>query len=385
MKRIIPLAFLLIASPVQAQTVKWFSGQETGDFSELATNSGCATLTAANAFTGAYAWQCTNGGAGSFVKTPTGFSASPVGVRMRLNPGSLPGGHIQNMAQIINAADTKFFSVFITAANKLAWGHNNNTAIATGGTTLTTATFHLVEINCVISASVGGCEVKLDGNTEFTSFGTDTSDISSVDHVYFVVSTSAGSDVLVWDDVMVCSGGYCPAGRTIARQGTSATPTYNAWTKAGTCSGGNISTCWSATPFSTAASATSAVAADAQTMLVSPFNATQTGHGTEVLNIHDTVNACKTAGIIKSGTAAAPLSLRRRINGTDTDTAKTLTTSDAYYDDGIWTTSGDNLSNHTPEIGVLHGTGVATDTVEDMWLICDYLAVTVPTRHRVTQ
>jgi hypothetical protein len=259
-------------------------------------------------------------------------------------------------------------------------------AITTGTTVLTSGVWYRIDEKFVVNASTGGMEVRINGAVEFTSFGSNTSAFASsqVDRWLFGTFT-AGAVTAGYDDMMVCSGAYCPPGGTIVRQGTSGSPTYTAWTK-NSCASSLIENCWSQTPFNSTPNASSATASDAQTMVVSGFDTTQSGHGTETIGVHDTINACKTAGVIKSGTAAAPLSIRRRINSADTDTTKTLATSDAYYDDGIWTTTAAILRDSTKmEIGAVHGTGSATDTVEDMWLMCDYLAVTVPTRHRVTQ
>lgn len=388
MTRLLLSLLLLLSSvaPTDA-AIQWFMGIETGDLSEgLAAGGtpGNATANSSIVKTGAYSMN-TGGDSGRY--TTTTGSPTTIFARMDFRWDNEGVGN-QRIVVPGNGDGSQRIEICLRTSDKIViftLTDNCASAIAAGTTVLATGTFYLIEVKAVVSATVGGAEVKVNGNTEFSSFGTNTSAIVNFATVAFGSTRAAVTASFYYDNMMVCDTSYCPHGGTVARQGLSGTPTYNAWTKAGTCSGGNISTCWSATPFSTAASATSAVAADAQTMLVSPFNATQTGHGTETIKVHDTINACKTAGIIKSGTSSAPLSLRRRINGADTDTAKTLTTSDAYYDDGIWTTSADYLSNASPEIGVLHGSGSATDTVEDMWLICDYLAVTVPIPHRVIQ
>lgn len=62
--------------------------------------------------------------------------------------------------------------------------------------------------------------------------------------------------------------------------------------------------------------------------------------------------------------------IRRRVNGADTDTAKTLTTTDAYYDDGIWTTTLTNLQSM--EFGAFRDAGGDHNMqVEDVYLLVD--------------
>ena len=61
----------------------------------------------------------------------------------------------------------------------------------------------------------------------------------------------------------------------------------------------------------------------------------------------------------------------------DTDTTKTLTTSDAYYDDGVWT---DTLTNiNAAEIGGVKsgGAGGQSMQIEDCWLMVDYLVAAI--------
>ena len=78
--------------------------------------------------------------------------------------------------------------------------------------------------------------------------------------------------------------------------------------------------------------------------------------------------------------------LRRRLNGSDTDTAKTLTTTDAWYDDGIWTDTLAHLSSM--EFGGFRDSGGDHNVqIEDIWLLVDYtpvVAITV-TVNQVTE
>ena len=78
------------------------------------------------------------------------------------------------------------------------------------------------------------------------------------------------------------------------------------------------------------------------------------------------------------GVSDGTYKLRRRLNGSDTDTAKTLTTTDAWYDDGFWTDTLVHLSSM--EFGAFRDTGGDHNIqVEDIWLLVDYTPVTAIT------
>ena len=382
-----------IQAPAQSSTTLWFSGGEAGNdrtanFAPIEVSGpNCASTPTAVAGgsqtrSGGYGIQAVVGRC-MRQQTPT----NPMTVyfrgwfKMVGIAGGPPGASVTIICLGQQSLGSSCLDIQINTSRKVIFGS------ATGTTTINDSTWYEIEAKGVVDAVVGGVEVKINGNVEINSFTTDSSAFVSFGYVEIgPFEGGAGIVEMDYDDMMICSGSYCPTGGvSVARQGTSGTPTYNAWTK-NSCTGGTIDGCWSDTGYDTTKTATDAVANDAQTMLIHGFETTQSGHGTETIANHDTINACKTAAVMKSGTASAPVSIRRRLNGADTDTSKTLTTSDAYYDDGIWTIGGDKLAAAAvPEIGMVHGSGSATDTVYDMWLMCDYLAVTVPLRHRVTQ
>lgn len=77
-----------------------------------------------------------------------------------------------------------------------------------------------------------------------------------------------------------------------------------------------------------------------------------------------------TIAIRPAAAAGSAASIRRRLGGSNTDTSITLTTSDAYYETGIFT---DNITNlNAAEIGALHGNTSLLQTVEDAWIFVDY-------------
>lgn len=379
------LVLLLLLLPVgaSAQTVLYFNGLETGDTGEF---TAVTTMSVGT--------NC------QLIAPPSGAYCLQVGAASAesVSPHSLGGTTLYGRMRFLRHAESGDNYIFTTGNSgkwiglvmrhsdgKIGFSHNNTTIITAGSTVLSVDTWYLLEWKAVIDGSVGGLEVKLNGSVEFSSFSTNTSDISTFDYVSWGPAAITFTGTFGYDDLMVCSGAYCPSGRTIARQGASGTPTYNAWTK-NSCTGGTIDGCWSDTPTSTVSNASTSTASAAQTMIVHDYATTQSGHGTETIGAASTINACKTIIRAKSGTASAPLSIRRRVNGTDTDTAITLTTSDATYYDSVWTTTTAILRDGSLlEIGAVHGTGSATDTVEDVWISCDYLDSASPVRHKVNQ
>ena len=387
MRVLLALLALLLATPAWAQTVTWFDGAENGDALGFGLFGGSGTCLGSTTAikTGAYSMACSSSGGASRRVFPGPLTGTTAYARFYFRWAS-PFAATQSMAFFGNAALTHFiYLCHRQSDNKIFWQYDGtcNAAVAVSTTAMTVDTWYLIEVKAVIHASAGGVELKINGSTEFTSLATNTSSMADFSTMIFGGNFGVGNFTFYYDDAMLCTGAYCPSGKTIARQGTSGSPTYTSWTP-NSCTSNLIENCWSQTPVNTTPNASSATASAAQTMIVASFGSTQTGHGSETIGNTSTINACKTVMIAKSGTASAPIAIRRRIASADTDSAsKSLTTSDAYYDDGsIWTTTADILRNQTVEIGVVHGTGTATDTVEDMWLTCDYLDSTVPTRRR---
>lgn len=222
-------------------------------------------------------------------------------------------------------------------------------------------------------AAGGAIKVWVDGTLDINI--THTTDVTATPIDNFTLNGAATPNEYFFDDIRIDTGTLTPpgAGQIIARQGLTGAPTNNAWTKTGAATS---ALCWSDTPFSTATNCNSATSAAAQTMLVEKFSITQTGHGTQVVGAGDTVNAAKTAVIAKEATAGGG-SIRRRVNGTDTDTAKSPATTDAYLDDGIWTTTVANLD--LLEAGYVKSADANLTTVEDVWVIVDYTPAAVAT------
>lgn len=242
---------------------------------------------------------------------------------------------------------------------------------------------YLVELAFDLAAN-GIVQLWVDGSLYINT--THTTDVTATTTSHFNVQSSypAGREV-AYDNIRMDTGTLIPSGRgiVIARQGKAGTPTYNAWTKNNAAT---AALCWSFTPLSTAQNCSDSVLNDAQTMLVAPFSQWGPGtggHGNEVLGAYDMIKTAKVVMIAKTA-SVGNTKMRYRVGGVDTDTTVALTTADAYYQSGFFTDTPTNLDAY--EIGVVQGQSGVVQTVEDMWLMVEYVPAgpTVTTRHNLT-
>jgi len=127
----------------------------------------------------------------------------------------------------------------------------------------------------------------------------------SMDEVRFGAvngGTAIAADTLRFDDLVLDDAGVVAETCVISRQPVSTTPTYNAWTKS---TASTIDTVWSETPPDFGTLAESAIAASAQTGVVAPFSATQSGHGSGVLGGSDILTGVKLMEYLKISNAGA--------------------------------------------------------------------------------
>lgn len=352
-----------------AQAVSYIAGFETGDASEIAVLGTAASVQTSTKRSGAYALKIALDGSAPFTTLVRGRAASQVVSRVYIQFSGTPAGNpVVNGWRKVSAG-ALLALVYLDTTRKLHTFDSASTDVA-GTTVLSLNTWYAVELQYDTSAG-GRLRVLLNGTTEIDTTNTNN-DGAGVADEFIVRADNTDADYYV-DDVRVDVGGLTSvgAGVCIARQGKAGTPTYDAWTKNGAAT---AALCWSDTPFSTATNCSDLVLNDAQTMLVEKFSITQTGHGTETIATTDTINACKVSMIAKTA-VAGNISLRRRVGGTDTDVTVALTTSDAYYDSGIFTDTAANLDAY--EIGVKNALVATTETVEDMWMIVDYTAAVI--------
>lgn len=344
-------------------TVTYVNGFETGDASEINALGAGATVQTSTVHAGGYALKQ----AATFSQLLSGGSTTP-GTGFYFRFPALPG------------ADTLFLFAHVggpTGDVSILTLQTDGKVVLAGGGTSTTAlninTWYLIQF--AMDGAAGGVrKLWIDGGLEVNTTSAGTSALSN-----FSVKGPASPNEFFFDDfIVIDSATQPPSGIVIARQPvTGGTPTYNQFTKS---TGTDAGALWDNTPFTTADNCTDATNLHAQTADIADFSSTQSGHGTETIGASDTINACKACIIEKTSatsSSGALASIRRRVNGTDTDTAITLTTVDTLYSDGFWTASTANLD--ILQVGAVHGNSTRTHTVEDVWVMVHYLAAVVAT------
>ena len=345
-----------------AQSVFFFSGLETGDGGEFLSLGTGASVQTGTVRTGGYALKNADTQASQLFNT---LAATQTVLRFYLQVPAIPGSATLVAYENGGTAARLFINLNTTATLQVGdFGSSLGLVTINGTAVLSTGVWYRIELAYDLAAG-GVVKVWVDGVLDINT--THSSNVSATTTKEYDLSGGTSPNEYFFDDIRVDQGGLTPvgAGQTIARQGKTGTPTYDTWTKNGAAT---AALCWSNTPFSAGTNCTKATSG-AQTMLVGAFSASGSGtEGAQTIGASDTINACKTAIVGKTALASAG-TIRRRIGGVDTDTAISLTTSDKYFDDGIWTTTTANLD--TAEIGAVAGT-VNLDTVEDCWLIVDY-------------
>lgn len=351
--------------------VVYFNGFETGDLNQFVTSGSGLAVSTSFVRSGAYSLKCTPNAGTEFnvsagINTPQAYLRFGLYIDSHSAPGADHGDPVFTWRDLASSALIGYVSLAartngtydLTLVNSIGSTSSGTFAISAGS-------YHLCEFKVVISATVGILELKVDGSVALTLSGqnTGTSNVNQLN----VVSLQTGSTDYdrYLDDLLIRNDAYPGNGKIIARQGKAGAPNADAWTKT---AGQTAAQVWSETPFSAANEAHSTSASQAQTMLVADV-----GTGTDAIGASDTINACSTVAIMKeigSGTTRT-YSIRRRVSASNTDTAKTLTASDACYNDGIWTATRTALQS--AEIGGVRGTGTGKHVqIEDCWLMVDY-------------
>lgn len=375
-----PYCFLVSPEPelpmLAGRSRVYINGFETGDTGECGgSSSGTATVQSAIRRSGNYALQITPAASAAYRESTTGLALNSSTFYFRFyvyitayvsaNTGSGAG-----FAGSANPSDASVIELRMNPTGTIQLWCN---AAGQGNTTnaIPLNTWTCIELKHVTTGGAGSTgEIRINGNVELTvntlNLGT-----AQFDRVWFQAPFSSLFSGSIYFDDIVCDTAFYPGtdSKIIARQPISfITPTYNAWTKS---SGTDIGPLWNQAPFATASNATSATSGAAQTARVSLFSISQTGHGNEVVDVHDEVIVAKSYVVQKSGTASSASNIRRRVNGIDTDTAITLTTSDVMYFQSMWSASLLDLDRI--ELGVAHGANTNTHTVEDVGVIVEYV------------
>lgn len=352
------------------------NGFETGDFSECAvTTSSMSIDSSIHNANGAYSVKLDNGAGNIEVLSSVNSVHPRIKFYFYYDDNTVPTGAEVFQTEFIHVFDSSSATVMNMVLQYrtdglfwlLVFDHLANLSAFTSVTAWAVNTWIRFDLDLTVSATVGAFTLYQDGSNIFSA-STQNFGSNNADKVDFggTQLTRAVPGSIWYDDVEVDGAALCNAGYVIARQFKSGTPTYNAWTKSG---GTNIEDVWNDTPFSASTNANSSVVNDAQTGLVYAVGSVQTGHGTGTITQGDTINGAK-AGLVGKAASGSASSIRYRAGGADTDTAITLTTSDAYFETAVFS---DTLSNiATSQVGAVQGANTVSQTVEDAWLMVSY-------------
>jgi len=360
----------------------WSCGFETGTLGhELAGSiSGTPVIQSTRVRSGNYAFQCSQPSL-MYRESKLGLNLTTCYFRLYIYTAAFPTGSYIGIGGLSNSSDADIFNIRLTGATIAPAGRiqlynsssGSDVLLGTGTAVLNLNAWNLLEFKVVIGAGSGIVESKINGVVDQTFTGLTTNARGNIDRLFFGTPVGGYQSNIFFDDMAVDDAAYCGDGKIIARSPvTGGSPTHDNWTKS---SGIDAGALWDETPFNATTFCTSSTSGQAQTAVMADFSATQTGHGSETIGASETINACKAAIVAKSGTASSASNIRRRINGVDTDTNITLTTSDAYYETPIFTATPANLD--IAEVGAAHGPNTNLHTVEDVWLLVEFSAATL--------
>jgi hypothetical protein len=344
--------------------VLFFSGFETGSIAEWTDNAVIAAVSTTGPRTGTYCLnRATDASTGYLGRASLNKTTIYVRAYVYFGGTTYTSGGTSTFLATYTNLNALLLNVRLisTSTSTLVLRLYNNATQIGSDVAVSADTWYRLEVRYTTGSGTGIMELKLDGSS--VASASNLTLASALDKVRFgtVVGSLVGVTLRV-DDVLFDDAAYPGAGQCIAKQGRSGVPNANDFTKS---NASTIDTVWSDTPFSAATNAFSpgTAATEAQTMLIA----------TTGIASGDTINACKFSSVaVRSGGTTRTFQMRRRVNASNTDTTKTLTTSDAYYEDGIWSTTTALIDS--VEIGWVKsgGTGGMTLTVEDCWLMVDY-------------
>ena len=334
-------------------------GFETGSTLEVASPSGL-TIDSTIKRSGNYSGKMAVAGSCRVYTAPAPITTSYTRVCVYVT--ALPSAN-SVIAQWLDVGAVLVCNLTLLPAGTLRVG-----AVLNGTTVLTVNTWHVIEL--FVDTVADQIEIRLNGRREVAGAVVMANPMNGLNLLW---TGGAVGSFCYFDDVAVNSTTWPGPGHVIARQGILGTPTYDMWSK----TGGTIDVVWSDFPFNAATNAQTTAASQKQTMVVaSPadlrigLGLSQT-YGQEFISALDTIHGCKSVMIGKRASGAANINLLRIVGGVETATAINPTTVDAYFDDGVWTTTYANLL--AVEVGVERGaTGIGNMIVEDMWLMIDY-------------
>jgi hypothetical protein len=356
-----------------APTLLWFSGLELGTVAEF-NQSSSGVIETGIVRSGTYSIKFDNELHTAAVVQVPGLSATLFG-RFQFYPTGAP---LESNSRIYGAGvSTGRFRLYYTPAGKLLWNYNG-TDYDTGADSVVLNDWNRIEFKQVRDATVGGMEVYLNGVFQFSRFNVNTTTGSSATDMRFFVGPTNGSmgstaggfidgADTYFDDIAIATGEYIGDGQCVVVGGQAGTPTYDAWAKS---AGSDAYALWSDIPASATTYCSEATLNDQQTMLVANLGAV--GGTATILGARVVAHAKTSAG-------STTVKLLRRIAGADTlSAALILGTTSRLVPDGVngetydvFTDTPANLA--AAEIGARDNDGAVTTTVNDVYLMIDFI------------
>ena len=381
-------------------TLVWFSGLETGgpvgglgsEFDAMSNGGGgTPTYQTLTKRTGTYGLLTPHDG---LVRIRANFASNATTfLRCYFRVTSNPAATIPIVVSANSTSSTaRGWRVFLTLTGILGWSFNNlgnSPPDATGGPAVSLTGWNLLEVKFVRDVAVGGMEIFLNGTLVVSDFThATTSGTSLTTTVLFFgddtdqPGTNRSAIDINWDDFAFATGQYIGAGGSVAVQGKSGAPTYNAWTKNGAADSFGA---WSQTPWDSTKNCSDTVSADRQTMLVDGVTLQS------LIAAGSVINGAMIGMVGHSTTATGNAARTRRIGGVDTDGANRNVplTTDTFMPQGqnldpteIFVDTLANLA--AAEIGVVRGPQNAGNavTIEDVWLMVDFAPPAAPSLNR---
>jgi|GEM_PF-5101175 len=363
---------------------RFIIGFETGNLNELVSvGNGVIESTNVNPLSGAYSMKVPTGASSATTQFTSGLNLATVFYKTLFMVDSVAAPSATTDYQLGSfwtpAFAARCFEFYLrqnTGGGFVVIITDSSGSIVATSSAITIAanTWYCFEIQGTIGASTGTATVYQNGVNVLTvasqNFGATNVDIAICGNQ----NGGAQTRNFYFDDCELDDAQLCGQSLVIARQIEAGTPTYDTWSKVG---GATIDLVWDDTPFNATTNANSGSTknAIAQTGLTASFSATQAGHGAGVISGGDTINGIKVGAVAKcSATTSGGSSgnIRRRFNSVDTDTAKTLTASDAYYETAIFTDTLANLNGSEIGWNKAASTQARTQTVEDVWAIASF-------------
>ncbi len=347
-------------------TLLWFSGAETGGVSEFPdVNTGCS-IVASPVRSGTYALSTPT--TRRAIVAITGLGSSTY-LRCYFKIGANPSA-----AQVIvglGTTTTDKFQVWLNTDGTVGWSFGTFPAgpTASGAGVVSLSAWNKLEVHYLRDATVGGMDIYLNDalqTSDFTIATTSGTSATTMKLQFGDVEGIDGGQTIYWDDMAFGTGGYIGTGQSLAVQGKAGAVTYDAWTKS---SGATAHPLWSETPYGAANNCHSVVSGDQQTMLAAP-----TG-----LAAGATVNGAFLLAVASCASSFSTVKLMRRVGVTDTISGtKSTSTVAGVVPRGVNAESMDvfvdTVANmDAMEIGAQANDSSIANTVDDIWLLVDYV------------